>query len=73
MERDAAPMSARMLLSVCSDGRYTVGSEELFLSFAIPRLLAMRLLGVAVFFITWWENIGRVQIQCLIYAVKHTE
>jgi len=53
MERDAAPMSARMLLNVCSDGLYTVGSEELFLSFTIPRLLAMRLLGV--FFITYKE------------------
>ncbi len=56
IDRDAAPMSARMPLSVCSDGRYTVGSEELFLSFTIPRLLAIRLRGVAAFFNTLWEN-----------------
>lgn len=53
MDRDAAPMSARMLLNVCSDGRYTTGSEELFLSLTIPRLLAIRLLGVAAFFTTY--------------------
>lgn len=49
MDSEAAPMSARMPLSVCSAGLYTVGRDEPFLSGAIPRLLAIRPRVVVLF------------------------
>lgn len=49
-------MSARMFLSVCSEGRYTVGRVEPFLGFAMPRLLAMRSRGVACLLAPWQRN-----------------